>query len=335
MLQRKAQHAKPLELKRKSTWFDAHAARVEQYKLLNLLGKIAGRIDDLHYENFHVPILLYQERVLRDDCLNAHRANQQPLRESAYIDARHVHSYGTPDFPLRCITSTKELKCLIYCNQAFQFSINEKTIPSTLLKRALNDEQLRFLHQECEEVVELSEIQYGDGVPEQLRVYNKKLSKADLIWGHYQRLAEKSNVSKSVRRAAEERSESLYEKALEHLEEFFDCAKRGDFGPEMPARLQSWMDRPLDFDEGVNRALNINAREMPRVRGSKSLYAMDSGLPKLSKKLKQQYCALRVLLVAACEIAFLLPEQQAMQVSEAETDLLRKKLRGLKTKNSN
>lgn len=330
----KVQHVKQVETKSQRTQFDAHSALVEQYTTLNFLTQVAKCIDDLHYDNFHVPILLHQERVLRVDCINSYRSTRQPRDENEYIDAKPVRTYSTPDFHLRTITSAEELKRLVAVNQAFRLAINKKIIPLSLLKRALTADQFREFHQNLDEVVELSEIQYGDGMPRQLRIYNKMLSQADLVWGRYQRISEKRGATKAAR-ATEELAESLYEKALEYLEEFFECAKRGDFGAEMPERLQSWMDRPLDFDEGVNRMLNINVHDMPRVRGSKSLYALDSGLPKLSKRLKRQYVALRELIAAGCEIAVDFPSRQSLPDAQEDVNLLRSKLKSLIAKESN
>ncbi len=68
---------------------------------------------------------------------------------------------------------------------------------------------------------------------------------------------------------------------------------------------------------------------MPRVRGSKSRYAQDSGLPKLSKRIKREYCALNALLVAGCELAFVLPVQQAHALTQQEQQQQRDKLRML------
>ena len=67
---------------------------------------------------------------------------------------------------------------------------------------------------------------------------------------------------------------------------------------------------------------------MPRVRGTKSQYAEDSGLPKLSKKVKQKYLALRVLLEVAVEIAFDIPEK-TLEITLEEKDRLRSMLAAL------
>jgi hypothetical protein len=64
------------------------------------------------------------------------------------------------------------------------------------------------------------------------------------------------------------------------------------------------MDRDVDFDKGFERTVGIDADTIPRVRGSKSHRALDSGLPKLSQRLKRKECQLVALREAAWDIAF-------------------------------
>ena len=64
------------------------------------------------------------------------------------------------------------------------------------------------------------------------------------------------------------------------------------------------MDRELDFEAGAERTIGISPASIPRVRGSKSSNALDSGLPKLSKRLKRKECQLLALRDAAWKLAF-------------------------------
>ena len=50
--------------------------------------------------------------------------------------------------------------------------------------------------------------------------------------------------------------------------------------------------------------IGIEADTIPRVRGSKSSHALDSGLPKLSQRLKRKECQLVALREAVWDIAF-------------------------------
>lgn len=306
-----------------------------QYTALNLLTQVAKRIDDLLYENFHVPVLLHQERVRRSVGDNERRDVGHEYAEADYVDAQPVYTYTQPDWALRVIIAANDLQRLQAAVDALNSALRGKTITLAQLRRALTAEQLQEFKHSLDEVVEIGEIEYGEGMPEQLRDYNKKLNKADIVWGRFESMPTTPKLGAKRRvgalREMEERAESLYEDALEDLEETFDCAKRGDWGADMLPRLHRWMDRVIDFDAGFDRTLDINAHAMPRVRGSKSRYAEDSGLPKLSKRLKRQYCAMCSLLVAMCELAFEVPYPSPKQLSATESQKLKQMLTKLKS----
>lgn len=248
--------------------------------------------------------------------------------ETDYVDPTQQHDYKVPDLPLKKIRSNVELQRLMAANEAFDLSLRGRTMPLRLLKRVFTEQQYNDYSQTLTEPAEQSEVEYGEGMPEQLKSYNAKVARADLAWGQFERLSNGPRRSRSAAEA-ERRAESLYEDALECLEEIFDCAKRGDWGREMVPRLQRWMDRPVDFEAGVERTVDTDVHGIPRVRGSRSKYAMDSGLPKLSKRLKREYCALTHLLVAACEIAFAVPAAEPAVLTPAHSMDLRQRLRKL------
>lgn len=82
-----------------------------------------------------------------------------------------------------------------------------------------------------------------------------------------------------------------YGRALLYLEAAVNLAS----GPDL-VRLHSWLDRPVMF--GKNGNLRASKFGVPRVRGSRSPYAQDAGLPKLNKRLKREQYVLEILLMA-------------------------------------
>lgn len=329
-------HAKVLAAAEQRNQPNQYAARVSQYTTLNLLPDVAKIIDDIHYENFHVPVLNHQARVVRRVADNEFREVGHVYAEQDYVDAQVVHEYVVPDFPLREQISVDDLVRLDAVNEAFLVALSGRTIPISLLKRALTVEQLRQFAKDVTEVVEVSEIQFGDGVPVEFRSYNKKLNKADFMWARFEATPthsfRKGKTKRNKTGKLEDRAESLYEDALEELCEIFGCAHRGDWGFGKYAELLTWLDREFYFDAAPGHQLDISAHSMPRVRGSKSAYAEDSGLPKLSKRLKRQYCALNALLVAGCDIAFIVPYPEITETSDADKQKLQIMLKKLKTK---
>ena len=309
---------------------------MSQYTTLNYLPDVAKLIDDIHYENFHVPVLRHQERVTKHGRDGELHKVAHVFAEQDYVDAQEVREYNTPDLLPRDGLSVDDVERLNVVNEAFRVALRGKTIPRSLLKRALTEKQRGEFDLSVIRIDEPSESLYGDGMPEQLHEYNKKLNKADFAWRRFERaptykrgspLLGKNNLG-----VLENKAISLYEDALEYLEELYTDSQSRNAGCVEMATLQIWMDRPLDFDAGTYRQVDTSIHAMPRVRGSKSVYAEDSGLPKLSKRLKRQYCALNALLVAGCEIAFDVPYPNVVETSADEKLKLQGLLKKLKTK---
>lgn len=297
------------------------------------LTQIAKRIDDLHYQNFHVPVQLHQERVLRTTGCNQRYQVDHVHKEADYVDAQQQHMYATPKWQLRDELTEQQVLQLQAVNSAVLSALKHKSITLSQLRRALTQQQLQEFVASLVGVHEPSEIMYGSGMPEPLHAYNAALKAADFAWSRFEALpTTPQHHARRVKNASanmENRAISLYEVAIERLADIFTSAQRGDYGAGMYSELQTWMDRAVEFDSKMPNAVDTNPYAMPRVRGSKSRYAYDSGLPKLSKRIKREYCALNALLVAGCELAFVLPVQQAQAMTKQEQLQQRDKLRML------
>jgi len=278
-----------------------------QTATLLLIPKVDKRIDDVQYANYNVPMLMYGERVLIDREDTGYRgvgADAYVFTEEDYVDARVETTYEEPDVTLRTIDDEKQVVRLARLNALLRQLINDKTATTAQLRSALTPVQYNDYVGSLTAVTHLSEINYGSGMPRDLRRYNQLLKAADFQLAKY----EKMSGLKSVGRAkykhdslknAYNKAEHMYEHALENLEELW-----GVVTPAERHELQQWMDRDVDFDKGFDRTIGIEADTIPRVRGSKSKKALDSGLPKLSLRLKRKECQLTALREAAWTIAF-------------------------------
>lgn len=295
--------------------------------------QIAKLIDDLHYQNFHVPVLLHQERVLRTADSNQRYQVGHVHVDADYVDAQEQYTYVTPTWALRDELTEQQVLQLQAVNSAVRTALQHKTITLSQLRRALTLQQLQDFAASLVEVHEPSEIMYSGGMPEPLHAYNAALRAADFAWSRFEALpTTPRHHARRVKNASanmEDRAISLYEVAIERLADIFTSAQRGDYGAGMYSELQTWMDRAVEFDSKMPNAVDTNPYAMPRLRGSKSRYAQDSGLPKLSKRIKREYCALTALLVAGCDLAFVLPEQQENVLTQHEQQQQREKLRSL------
>jgi hypothetical protein len=169
-------------------------------------------------------------------------------------------------------------------------------------------------------------------MPDELSGYNRKLKAADFQQAKYEKMSGlastgRANYKHGTVSRALDKAESLYESALERLEEIWGTAT-----PAELYELQNWMDRDIDFDAGNDRTIGICVDSIPRVRGSKSPRALDSGLPKLSKRLKRKECQLVALRQAAWDLAFESEQDDDVQNQELSPllkSLLAKRLRSV------
>jgi hypothetical protein len=276
-----------------------------------LLPRIDKRIDDLQYENYNVPTMMYGVRqlIIRD------RIEELPSTgyafvESDYVDARVEQTYEIEQQIFRDIQDAQELQKLQRINQQLETLLANKNVSDKRFRATLTAEEYADYLYKFENAMHPSEITYGDGMPVELKSYNIFLRQADFHNNKYekmhgQKIYGKKNYSSSSITAVGNKAESLYEDALERLGEIWSCASHAE-----QYELQNWLDREYDWDKGVNSTLTIDCGGVPRVRGSRSVNALDSGLPKLSKRLKRKECQLQALRSAACAIAFVAEQEE-------------------------
>ena len=289
-----------------------------------LLPRIDKRIDDLQYENYNVPTMMYGARklIIRER-LEDLSSTGYALVESDYVDARVEHKYEMEEQTFRDIQDAQELLKLQRINQHLETLLANKNVSDKRLCATLTAEEYADYLYNFENALHPAEITYGDGMPSELHSYTAILRQADFHNNkfekmHGQKSVGKKNFSSASITAVSNKAESLYEDALERLGEIWSCAT-----PAEQYELQNWLDREYDWDKGVNSTLTIDCAGVPRVRGSKSVNALDSGLPKLSKRLKRKECQLQVLRSAACAIAFEPKQEEEFKLSAEQSAKLR------------
>lgn len=268
-----------------------------QNTTLTLLPKVDKRIDDIQYANYSIPTLKHGHKL--------RVAVDSGVGELAeYVDVRKERQYSIPSVTFQQIQDVKQVARLAKLNALLKQLVNDKTATVAQMKSALTNEQY-VTYVEClNSEQDTSEINYGNGMPSELTAYNERLKAADFEYARFERMSSLKSIGKAkykpeTIKKSYNKSEDLYEKALERLEEIWSVAT-----PAELYELQNWMDREIDFDRGADKKIGIDAVSVPRVRGSKSPNALDSGLPKLSKRLKRKECQLVALRAAAFEIAF-------------------------------
>ena len=288
----------------KASNVDSHTALVCQHTTRLLLPRVAKCIDNINYENYHIPELIHNHRKLKERDGYFDVAGAGEYGEEHYVDERTENTYAEIDLPFRLITDLDECKRLKLINELFNSTINNKTISISKFKRALTQQQYESYIESLTKVVEMSEIQYGNGMPDVLHSYIAYVKDADFQFNKYESMSGKRGAGRAVYKSGvvkktEDKAEKIYELALERLAEIYSSASEAE-----KFELNSWFDREITIERGADMTHSIDCVGVPRVKGSKSINALDTGLPKLSSRLKKRECQLHALLEAAFHITY-------------------------------
>ncbi|MBP8148458.1 MAG: hypothetical protein KAY21_01945 [Limnohabitans sp.] len=199
---------------------------------------------------------------------------------------------------------------LVLLNKLLTQQLNGKTVGKATIERALIEGEFADYEHSLTQPITSAELLYAEGVPDVLKRYNIKLREADFQYNKYERLAGlksvgRANYKHDTLSKTYNKSEHLYELALEYLQEQIELSQQNREGD----RLTRWLDRDVDFTTAGNLGIDVDG--VPRVKGSTSHYALDAGLPKLSVRLKREQCVLQSLLRAAVACAYV-PEVVAV-----------------------
>ncbi len=267
------------------------------------------RIDDIQYANYSIPTLQHGQRLLvqRDRAVGS--AFEYEHSETEFVDAHAAKKYSLPDLEFNAALSGEQLLQLGKLNESLRKLVADRNVSDTQLKRVLDVQQFADYKESLTAEMHSSEITYGSGMPDELHTYKQLLKDADFQHNKFEKMSvDKRLGRKRFQHHTYERAKSsvdkLYELALEQLDATCSSAD-----PMLLHAIETWMDRELDFDSGTDRKIGIDAETIPRIRGSKSKNALDSGLPKLSKRLKRKECQLLALKDAAWKLAFKQPVQ--------------------------
>jgi len=274
---------------------------------------------------------LYQHRVTKDveQRTGGVGENVYVYTEDDYVDARETYTYDASAFTLKEITDNAQVKQLEQINKLLDLIINKRSVRLQRLRKVIGETKYKDFEEYLMTDLHQNEILYGNGMPAELKSYNRLLRDADFLNNKYEKMAGMASVGRrkyksGVTSQALNRAEHEYEHALERLEEIYGVASGAD-----RVALDLWMDRTIDFELGFEKTVGIDVDSIPRVRGSKSAHARDSGLPKLSVRLKRELCALYVLLETACDIAFNIPQEPRQNVGTVSATYQKLKLQSM------
>lgn len=293
---------------------------VSQYTTQLLIPDVDACVDLIQHTNYSIPTLQYGSRVLKQRDRNVALGAAYEFTEADYVDGYEPETYTLPDVEFNATLSIEQVARLHKINELLRRFVNGHSVTDKQLKSVLDAEQYSEYTYALTTQKHLSEIDYGDGEPSALRAYKAWVKQGDFEYNKYERMSSRRSSGRAKYKSQTidrvyNKSDGFYERALECLEETWGVAS----GYEQH-QLQKWMDREIDFDAGFERTIGIGPVLIPRVRGSRSGNALDSGLPKLSKRLKRKECQLLALRDAAWKLAFK-PEDQAAVSADVELKL--------------
>ena len=302
-------------------------AIVEQQTTRMLVGDLVRVIDELDNENY--TLRLHPKHPGNDDKEDLTDYYKKLGITHEEEEEEQITYDGAEDFVRKKKLTLDEYERLKHLNEAIRLGIKRKGIPQTLLTRALTAGELKRI-EDLYDVPHYHEILYGDGVPDLLKVYTQKVAKADFVYGQKERLRPKTPRGWENKRRLREKAASLYESAIETLGETWTSAD-----PKEQHDIQTWLDVYLEHDtfDNPDKAIVSEDGNVPRIRGTRSKLSDNdpnkSGLPKLSKVIKQKICVYTVLVEAAVELAFEFPEPEKSNQQSFNTGEISSKLKVL------
>jgi len=293
---------------------------VSQYTTQLLIPEVDACVDLIQHTNYSIPTLQYGSRVLTQRDRNVALGAAYEFTEADYVDGYEPETYTLPDVEFNATLSIEQVARLHKLNELLRRFVNGSSVTDKQLKSVLDAEQYSEYINALTSPQHLSEITYGEGEPSALRPYKAWVKQGDFEYNKYERMSSRRSSGRAKYKSQTidrvyNKSDGFYERALECLEELWGVSSAYE-----QHQLQKWMDREIDFDAGFERTIGIGPVLIPRVRGSRSGNALDSGLPKLSKRLKRKECQLLALRDAAWKLAFK-PEDQAAVSEDVELKL--------------
>ena len=307
---------------------------MSQYTAQLLIPEVDACVDLIQHTNYSIPTLQNGNRVLKQRDRDVALGTVYEFTEADYVDGYEPDVYALPDAGFNATLSIEQVQRLQKINELMRRFVNGLSVSDKQLKTVLDAEQHSEYSNAVKSQQHLSEITYGDGEPSALRKYKAWVKQGDFEYNKYQSMSSSRSSGRAKYKSQTidrmyNKSDSFYEHALECLEELWGT------GPGYEQhQLQKWMDRDIDFDAGMERTIGIGPALIPRVRGSKSMNALDSGLPKLSKRLKRKECQLLALRDAAWKLAFVPVDEKINALTQEQEKQLRERIEKMRSQSN-
>jgi len=139
----------------------------------------------------------YGSRVLvqRDRAVAA--GDVAEFGEADYADAREEQQFDVPDAELSQALTYNDVVRLRSIVAALQDLLRCKTVRPAVMQRLLDEQQHKDYQYALEAPSDSAEISYGDGEPDELRGYKKRVAAADFQFAKAEKMAARSRKGRA------------------------------------------------------------------------------------------------------------------------------------------
>jgi len=291
------------------------------------------------------PAKVQQEKHQQPDVKNHHSSNhtQRVAQYAALFELRQVKDDGVDDSQyLHSLTyvdlsseqfisiSGKNAERLRGIHTALKLIVIQRAVPDAQMRKVLTAEQYTEYISSFDMDISHVESDERDDMPWQLRDYLVNVRDGD----KYTRVANMHKRSKKLDaqgRTAfgryEDKAFGFYEEAVMDLVNAVDTDPRRNPMPDhqLSAEILRWLDRDVNPEHGYGP--DISAAGVPRVRGTKSKYALVDDEPVVGVRLRKHWRQREALTKAALELIYAEPEKAVL--TEEQHQRVRAKFTGL------
>lgn len=215
-------------------------------------------------------------------------------------------------------------------NAALKHVIKQRAVPKHEMQRALMQEQYTAYVDSFDWDMSHVESDESDDLPWQLRDYMSKIQQGDRytrISNMFRRSKKRDAQGRTAFGRNEDKAFSFYEEAVMDLVNLVDTDPRRNPAPDhqLSAEILRWLDRDVNTELGFEP--DVSAAGVPRVRGTKSKYALIDDEPVVGVRLRKHWRQREALVKAALELVYAEPEEAVL--SEEQQLRLREKFLAL------
>lgn len=270
---------------------------------------------------------MYQQRLAQFTAL----ASLRRIQREGVDDSEYIHALSHVDLHehFRDITAAETAR-LNDIATALKLVELQSMIPVRQMRAVLTPEQLSeyvasfdrdLSHIECDE---------SDQVPWPLQDYMEQVRRGDRytrIANMFKHSTKRDARGQTARGRYEDKAFGCYEEAVADLLNCMD-PNGPDADPQLAGQLQRWLDREVSTKHG--HGPDISAQGVPRLRGSRSRYALTDEKPVVGSRLRKHWRQREALSQAA--LLLLYHEPQEHELNAQQLELLQNKLRQMRTR---